>query len=159
MEHVVLTDVTMPPTISPASVLKPLGRDLGTEHVAINYFELSPGDAFGFDYHRHGDQEEIFGILEGTATFATETGDVEVAGGEAIRCGPGEFQLGSNRGDRRVRAVALGGPRETTEIEYKRRCGHCAQDTIQGTAIDRAARVVTLTCQSCGGTVEEVPLS
>lgn len=156
MEHIAIDDVAMPATISPASVLKPVGRDLGTDHVAINYFELAPGDGLGFDYHRHLDQEEIFLPIEGVVTFETEDGPIEVAAGEAIRFAPGEFQAGRNRGDERVRVFALGGPADTTEIEYKRRCASCGVATLHGSSIDREAMVVVLTCTSCGQTSRQI---
>jgi len=46
-------------------VRKPVSRVLGTEHVAMNYFELAPGDAFAGGVHAHGDQEEVFYVLSG----------------------------------------------------------------------------------------------
>ncbi|NIS29911.1 MAG: cupin domain-containing protein, partial [Actinobacteria bacterium] len=68
MKRVAIDDVEHPPTISPADVVRPLSGPLGTTDVALNYFELAPGETFGFDYHRHRDQEEVFYVLEGTAT-------------------------------------------------------------------------------------------
>lgn len=91
MEKITILDLEPPSTTSPAEVY-PLGDPLGTTDIAINYFELAPGDRFGFDLHRHLDQEEVFYIQQGTATFETEEGDVEVAAGgrRAWRhyCGP-----------------------------------------------------------------------
>jgi len=64
---------------------------LGTEHVAMNYFELAPGDAFAGGVHAHGDQEEVFYVLSGTATFEVgpERERVDVEAGELIRFAPG----------------------------------------------------------------------
>jgi len=75
---------------------KPVSQALGTEHVAMNYFELAPGDAFAGGLHAHGDQEEIFYVLSGTATFEVgrERERVDVDSGELIRFAPGEFQSG-----------------------------------------------------------------
>jgi len=35
----------------------------------MNYVELAPGDAFPGGLHTHGDQEEVFYVLSGIATF------------------------------------------------------------------------------------------
>lgn len=156
MKRVAIGDVDHPPTISPAAVLRPLGRALETTDVSINSFELEPGESFGFDYHRHLDQEEVFYVQAGTATFRTENGDVEVAAGEAVRFAPGEFQLGRNDGSDRVRALAIGAPRETTEIEYLRDCPDCGKKTIQTPSVDREAVVFEIRCESCGSLVEVI---
>ncbi len=154
MEHVAIDDVDHPPTISPADVVRVLGPELGTTDVAVNHFELEPGNQFGFDYHRHGDQEEVFVVLAGTATFRTEDGDVEVGAGEAIRFGPGELQLGRNEGPERVVALAIGAPRDSTAIEYYRPCPACDEDTVQDLTVDAAAGTLRITCTQCGEVVE-----
>lgn len=124
-------DVETPRSISPADVLRPLSDVLDTESLALNYFELAPSERFGYAYHRHRDQEEVFYVQAGTVTFRTESGEVDVAAGEVIRVPPGEFQLGRNEGDERVVALALGAPRETAEIEYFQACPECDERTIQ----------------------------
>lgn len=158
MKQIAIDDVDHPPTISPADVLRPLGWALETDDVAVNYFELAPGDSFGFDYHRHLDQEELFYVMAGTATFRTEDGDVEVGAGEVIRFAPGEFQLGRNAGPDRVRALAIGAPGETTEIEYLRPCPDCGEETIQTLEIDREAMVIEIRCVACGSLVNRFEL-
>jgi len=135
--------------MGPASVRRPISRALDAEHVALNHYELEPGETFGFGYHRHPDQEEIFYVLDGTATFETEFGDVEVQAGEAIRFEPGEWQLGRNDGGERLRALALGAPAESS-TEMKRNCDGCGGR--QRNRIERAAdgdALVTI-CESCG---------
>jgi uncharacterized cupin superfamily protein len=134
---------------SPAAAKRPLGRALGAEEVALNHYELEPGDAFGFGYHRHPDQEELFYILEGEATFETEDGDVTVGAGEAVRFAPGEWQLGRNEGEERVVALALGAPAADSGAEIRRECPECGERTP--TEIERAdegAGLVTV-CQEC----------
>ncbi len=109
--------------VSAADCFRPLSSALGTEDVSINHYELAPGDSFGFCYHRHHDQEEVFYIRSGTVTFETEDGDVPVSTGELVRFGPGEFQRGTNRGTERVVALALGAPRpENEEVDLARDC-------------------------------------
>jgi len=100
MERVRIADVDR--SVQPAAVMRPLTDALGTTDVAINYYELEPGDSFAFAYHRHEVQEEVFYVQSGTATFETEDGAVTVDAGELIRFVPGEFQRGWNRGDERT---------------------------------------------------------
>jgi uncharacterized cupin superfamily protein len=158
MKKIAIDDVDHPPTITPATVLRPLERPLGTSDVAVNYFELAPGDTFGFDYHRHNDQEELFYVMAGTATFRTEDGDVEVRAGEVIRFAPREFQLGRNEAEERVRALAIGAPRETSEIEYLRDCAECGEETIQRPDLDRAAMVFEIQCEACESVIDRFEL-
>jgi len=148
MEKTALTAVDS--WAGPQAVKKPLSRALETDHVAINYYELEPGDSFGFGYHRHPGQEEVFYIMAGTATFETEDGEVTVEAGEAIRFGPGEWQLGRNADERTVRALAVGAPADERETELHRECDNCGGR--QPTRIERAEdedALVTI-CESCG---------
>lgn len=48
MEKVRIDDVD--DRMGPADVKRPLSRALGAEHVAINYYELDPGESFAFGY-------------------------------------------------------------------------------------------------------------
>ena len=156
MEKVTIADVGATPSISPASVATFLSTELGTEHLAINYFELAPGDQIGWDYHRHRDQEEVFVVLSGTLTFETDEGDVRVGTDEAIRFAPDEFQLGHNREDERATVLALGAPRGSRELEYRRRCEHCDEETIQDVELDRERGVFLVHCTDCGELVTEI---
>jgi uncharacterized cupin superfamily protein len=156
MKHVSVDEVETPPSSSPADVLRPLSAALGTEGLAVNYFEIAPGESFGFDYHRHLDQEEVFYVQRGTVTFRTEEGDVGVSAGELIRFAPGEFQLGRNRGDERVVALALGAPRHSTEIEYRRPCPECDDETIQRPEVRESEGAVVVRCSECGTEVDEL---
>lgn len=154
MEHVDIDAVD--DWLGPASVKRPLGRALGATDVAINYYELDIGESFAFGWHYHANQEEVFYVLEGTATF--EVGDpregppdtVEVSADDLIRFEPGEWQRGWNRDDDRVRALALGAPQESGETVVLRECSQCGDYTDQD--IERAADnngLVTL-CVDCG---------
>lgn len=149
MEKVSVDDVDS--WIAPASVKRPISRGLGTDHVTVNYYELAPGETFGFGYHRHPEQEEVFYILEGTATFETEDGDVRVSAGEVLRVAPGEWQLGRNDGDERVRALALGAPADQSDAEVRTECPDCGERTPA--SIERAPddddALVTV-CENCG---------
>jgi uncharacterized cupin superfamily protein len=148
MEKITIDDLDN--RMAPASVKRPVGSELGAENLAVSYYELAPGESFAFGYHAHADQEEIFHILEGTATFETDAGDVDVESGEVIRFSPGEFQRGSNETDETVRAIAVGAPADAGELTLLRECEPCGERTGQTIemADDRNA-LVTL-CVECG---------
>lgn len=135
--------------VSPGDVFRPLSAALGTTDVAINYYELAPGDSFGYCYHRHHEQEEVFYVQSGTATFDTADGEVEVAEGEVVRFAPGDFQQGTNRGDERVVALALGAPKDQGETELLRDCPECEERTPHAVAVREDGEVVTPRCLTC----------
>ncbi|MGM0387953.1 MAG: cupin domain-containing protein [Natrinema limicola] len=148
MERVSLSEVDR--WMSPAQSKRSLSNALEAEHLAVNHYILEPGESFGFGYHRHADQEELFYVLEGTATFETADGDVTVSAEEAIRFAPGEWQRGRNETDERVVALALGAPAETGETDILRMCPDCGERQlvrIEPTA-DRDALVAI--CEECG---------
>lgn len=148
MENVAIEDVNS--WFSPATAKRVLSRALGTEHLAINHYELAPGETFGFGYHRHSDQEEVFYVLAGTVTFETEDGEVTVGDGEVVRFAPGEWQLGRNAGDEPVEALALGAPQDSAETDVRRECDSCGGR--QPTSIEPAedADAVVTICKNCG---------
>jgi uncharacterized cupin superfamily protein len=147
MERVSADDVDS--RTSPAAAKRPLGRALGAEEVAVNHYELEPGDAFGFGYHRHPDQAELFYVIGGEATFETEDGDVTVGAGEAVRFAPGEWQLGRNEGDERVVALALGAPADEAGADIRRECQDCGErTTVSIERADSGSGLVTV-CQTC----------
>jgi uncharacterized cupin superfamily protein len=136
--------------MGPASVKRPLGKALGTEHMGLRFYELEPGESTAFGYHAHGNQEEVFYVVEGELTFETEDGDVTVGAGEAIRFAPGEFQQSRNDTDGRVRTLGIGAPAEAGELTLLRECPECGERTdheIDST--DDGAALVTL-CVECG---------
>ncbi|WP_436907842.1 cupin domain-containing protein [Halosimplex marinum] len=148
MERVAREDVDR--RMGPAADKRALGAALDTEELAVNYYELDPGDSFGFGYHRHPGQEEVFYVLKGTATFETEDGEVAVSAGEAVRFAPGEWQLGRNAGGERCVALAMGAPKDDRRTEMLRDCPDCGGRT-EGTvemADDRESLVTR--CTDCG---------
>lgn len=147
MEKVAIDDLELTSN-PPASVQRNLTRPLGTEDVALNYYELASGDSFAYAYHNHEIQEELFYVIEGTATFENEAGDVEVGPDEVVRFPPGEYQRGTNRGEERVVALALGAPLDYGEMDKRRDCPDCGTFTSQAFAMDGADYVAT--CSECG---------
>lgn len=134
--------------MGPAADKRALSGPLGTTDLAINYYELAPGDSFGFGYHRHPNQEEVFYVIEGTATFETESGPVEVGPAEVIRFPPGEYQRGTNQGSTRVVALALGAPLEYGEMDKRRGCPDCGEFTSQ--TFETVGDDYVASCRVCG---------
>lgn len=116
-------------------VRKPISNVLGTTGFAMVYNELEPGDAFSGGLHTHHDQEEIFYIVEGTATFEVgrDRDRVPVAAGEVIRFAPGEFQHGYNDSDERVVGLIFSAPgaeHDWTEEEVVAHCRECGEERL-----------------------------
>ncbi|MFD1515060.1 cupin domain-containing protein [Halomarina rubra] len=127
MERVAVEDA--PGADSETRRFRSLASALDTTGLAINYFDVAPGEPVGYCYHRHHEQEEVFFVLSGTATFDIEEGDVVVDTGEAIRFAPGEWQQGWNHGDERLVVLALGAPREDGPTDLRRDCPECGDRT------------------------------
>lgn len=141
----------VPNSVQPAATMRPLTEALGLTDLAINYYELEPGDSFAFAYHNHEIQEEVFYVQAGRATFETEEGPVEVGPGEIIRFDRGEFQRGWNRGEELVVALALGAPLDYGEQIKLRECETCGEETHN--RLERAEEgdqtVVVAYCETC----------
>lgn len=135
----------------PNATVRGLADELGTTDVAINHYHLEPGEAFASGMHTHVDQEEVFYVIEGTATFETMDGDVEVGADEVARFAPGEYQEGKNESDGRVRALALGAPQEAGETRSALPCEECGAD-YHVAVVDESG--VTLECPGCGNVIE-----
>jgi len=61
MENVAIDEVDVEVNLLEVhDVRRPVSQALGAEHVAMNYFELAPGDSFSGGLHTHHDQEEVF---------------------------------------------------------------------------------------------------
>lgn len=149
MERVSTDDVQNEPRV--ADVQKHLTEPLGLSDMAMNYYELEPGDSFSGGLHTHMDQEEIFYVIEGEATFETMDETVTVGPHEVVRFAPGEYQEGKNESDERVVALALGAPQEMGETRSAMPCGECGADYHVAEVHDEG---VTLTCPDCGNVIE-----
>ena len=128
-----------------------LSEPLDTGNVAINRYRLAPGERFSGGLHAHMDQEEVFMIVEGEATFETMDGEVTVGADEVIRFAPGEFQSGKNDGDEDVVAFALGAPRDSEDVRIPQDCPECGHDNMRAIPGDDG---FDLQCPECGAEVE-----
>ncbi|KTG09969.1 cupin [Haloprofundus marisrubri] len=157
MEKVDIDDVR-PMSLDGELDRRPLTDLLGATDVALNYYGVDPGEAFTSGLHAHLDQEELFYVLEGTATFETksdpngETETVEVAENEAIRFAPGEFQQGRNESDERVAALALGAPKESTEIRVPNTCPACGDSDVLAVSVTDSG--LELRCPNCAAEID-----
>ena len=120
---------------------------LGATDLAVNHYRIPPGEGFPSGLHAHGDQEELFVVLDGEATFETlvprshagstadegggrEAATVTVAAGEAVRFAPGEYQSGRNAGNEDLTALALGAPRDSEDVRIPLACPECGHDYL-----------------------------
>ncbi|WP_232686946.1 cupin domain-containing protein [Halobacterium zhouii] len=138
--------------MGPADRSLPLSDALGAANVALNHYELAPGDSFAYGFHAHENQEEVFYVQEGTVTFRTLDGDVEVSAGELVRFGPGEFQRGVNESEERVRALAIGAPQDPGDTEILRACEECGEETPHDLELADDQSAVLAVCAECGTT-------
>jgi len=130
-----------------------LSDPLGTTDFAINHYSLDPGEEFSGGLHTHLDQEEVFYVVSGTATFEYageplgETETVEVGPDEAVRFAPGEYQTGQNEGDEPVEALAFGAPKESEDVRVPGPCSECGEEALQLTFEDGEMGTA---CPECG---------
>ncbi len=146
MEKVSIDDVE-PGAFGRDIDVRGLSDPLATSDLSINYFRLEPGERFSNGMHTHMDQEEVFLIAEGEATFETRDGEVTVGAGDAIRFAPGEFQTGANTSDGEVVAYALGAPRDSKDVRVPQECPECGHDDMRAIPGDDG---FTLVCPECG---------
>ncbi|TYL38445.1 cupin [Natronococcus pandeyae] len=155
MEHVSIDDLEPDPVEEAyQSDRRVLSDPLDTDHLAIAYYALEPGERFSGSVHAHADQEEVFVVLEGEATFETRDGEIVVGQDEVIRFAPGEFQSGRNDADEALVALALGAPRDGEDVRIDRipvlddrdvSCPDCDQDSMRIPTDGRSG----LVCPAC----------
>jgi uncharacterized cupin superfamily protein len=127
-----------------------LADPLNTTDVAINRYAIKPGERLA-GLHTHMDQEEVFIITEGEATFETMDGEVIVGTDEVIRFGPGEFQAGKNDSGNEIVIYALGAPRNTEDMRIPIGCSKCDQDNMR---LSVAEGEEILVCPDCSAESE-----
>jgi mannose-6-phosphate isomerase-like protein (cupin superfamily)/predicted RNA-binding Zn-ribbon protein involved in translation (DUF1610 family) len=115
-----------------------LSGPLNATNVAIDHYRLAPGTGFPGGLHTHTDQEEVFVVIEGEATFETlaagsDTGETVTVGvDEAIMFAPGgEFHSGKNESDGDLLAVAIGAPRDSEDVRIPLECPECSHDDMR----------------------------
>lgn len=145
-------DQIEPSPVPDESTCRRLTDSVDTTELALNHYRIAPGDGLPGGLHAHMDQEEVFFIIEGTATFETLNGLVEVTASEAIRFARGEFHSGKNTAESDLVVLAIGCPRETEDIRIPVSCLDCSNDTLQ---LDLSGDQLTFRCQNCAA--EHIP--
>ena len=87
-----------------------LRRQLGVSSFGINQMVLEPRQRGRI--HRHGRQEEVYLVLEGTLTLLVEAEEHVLERGELVRVAPEVRRQLVNRGPERLFMLALGGTGE-----------------------------------------------
>jgi len=136
--------------MGPASTIYALTDALGASDLALNYYELAPGESTAYGYHSHAAQEEVFYVQSGELTFRTADDDVTVEAGELVRFGPGEFQRSRNTGDEHAVVLAMGAPQDAGETVTRRGCDECGGETVQEIELAEGGDEVLVRCQACG---------
>jgi uncharacterized cupin superfamily protein len=154
MEKVTIDEVA--PSGPPGSEIdrRALSDPLGTTDLAVNRYRLESGERFSGGLHAHMDQEELFAVVEGEATFETPDDEISVAAGEVIRFAPGEFQSGKNDSNDAVVAFALGAPRDSDDVHVPQDCPDCGHDTMRAIPADDGFGLV---CPDCGTETDAAP--
>jgi len=80
--HVVVDDLA--PTPDRPCVRRAIGEAAGLENLAVNRYEVDPGEQIPLAYHYHDDQEEVFSVLAGTLAVETPAETFEVAADEVF---------------------------------------------------------------------------
>jgi len=83
-------------------------RALELEKSGVSYFKIAPGFRMPFG-HRHGEQEEVYLVLSGSARMKVEDDIVELSALDAVRV-PGAVARGMEAGPQGAEIVAFGAP-------------------------------------------------
>ena len=83
-------------------------RALELENSGVSYFKIAPGFRMPFG-HRHGEQEEVYLVLSGSARMKVEDEIVELSALDAVRV-PGAVARGMEAGPEGAEIVAFGAP-------------------------------------------------
>lgn len=146
MERVVIDDID-PYVFGEGSRRRRLSERLRATDIAINHYRIAAGEGFPGGLHAHMDQEEVFVVVRGEATFETMNGEISVSEGEVVRFAPGEFQSGRNEADDELVAVVIGSPRDTEDVRLPVDCPACGHGNVR---LENDRGGVAFTCPDCG---------
>ena len=83
-------------------------RALGLEQSGLSYYRMAPDFRLPFG-HRHGEQEEVYVVLSGSARFKVEDETVEMEALDVLRV-PGSVARGMEAGPEGAEILAFGAP-------------------------------------------------
>jgi mannose-6-phosphate isomerase-like protein (cupin superfamily) len=93
-------------------------RALELENSGLTYFKIAPGFRVPFG-HRHGEQEEIYLVLSGSARMKLDDEIVELKPLDAIRV-PGSVTRGMEAGPQGAEIIAFGAPNnDNKDVEMR----------------------------------------
>jgi uncharacterized cupin superfamily protein len=81
---------------------------LGLEQSGLGYYKMAPDSRLPFG-HRHGEQEEVYVVLSGSARFKLEEDIVEMKPHDALRV-PGSVARAMEAGPEGAEILAFGAP-------------------------------------------------
>ncbi|WP_123537758.1 cupin domain-containing protein [Halosimplex salinum] len=108
--HVVVSELD--PTPDRPSVRRSVSEAAGLENVAVNRYEVEPGESVPLAYHYHDEQEEVLYVLSGTLSVETPERTYEVGADEALAVEPDSPQRAyvAESADGRAVVLAIGAP-------------------------------------------------
>jgi uncharacterized cupin superfamily protein len=112
MGYRVIDPASVEPTPDRPCVQRAVGDEAGLENVALNCYEVEPGEEIPLAYHYHDDQEEVFYVTAGELHVETPEGERVVPEGQLFVADPDSPHRAfvPKDADASVRALALGAP-------------------------------------------------
>ena len=93
-------------------------RSLGLQKSGLSYYRVAPNYRIPFG-HRHGEQEEVYVLLSGSARMKLDNDIVELRQWDAVRV-PGEVTRAFEAGDDGAELLAFGAPNtEGADVEME----------------------------------------
>ena len=107
-----MTDLSDVEDVPPDLDVRAVGKALGTDEIRVTVWYFDPGEEI--QYHAHGEQEELYYVLEGEFSLKLGRSGEE----EYVEAGPGTFWVAKpevghghrNVGDERGTVLAFGAP-------------------------------------------------
>jgi uncharacterized cupin superfamily protein len=100
---------------SPALEARFAADELGTGETGVSFQRLAPGERMPFGHH-HGEQEEVYVVVEGAGRARLDDEVVDVRRWDALRVSP-EVTRAFEAGDDGLTWLAIGAPRNMADAE------------------------------------------
>lgn len=112
MGYHVIDSESVDPTPDRPCVQRALGDAAELENVAVNLYEVEPGEQIPLAYHYHDEQEELFYVLSGELHVETPEGELVAAAEDLLVVEPDSPQRAFNPADatETLRTLAVGSP-------------------------------------------------
>ena len=102
--------------LSPGLEARFARKPLGLERSGFSYFRIAPGFKQPFG-HRHGEQEEVYVVVSGSARIKLDDEEVDLRQWDAVRI-PGQVTRGLMGGPEGAEVLAFGAPNtENRDVE------------------------------------------